>query len=196
MRTIARAKCNTVYVSTTYNTEPIKGDVESVTRNDDGLIEVRLVGHAHRYQVRVATQQGSAPRLVELRMVSPDDAAEIDPMNVRQIPVRRLAAAAAKFEARGDGLITTIAEVNDPTLDLRPERSTGGRGNKLDDDHYRQVAGLLIAALEVGESPREYVGRELHASKPTVDKWTREAKRRGFLARDWYKADSSDNGGQ
>ena len=82
----------------------IKGDViPSATRrlsgepgSTDGLIEISLVGHDHRYVCRI-DGSGPVPRLVELRIVSDGDAAEIDPASVRQIPVRRLAKAAARF---------------------------------------------------------------------------------------------------
>ncbi|MCP2178676.1 hypothetical protein LX13_004517 [Williamsia maris] len=177
---------------TTYNASSIKGDVQNIDRLADGLIEIQLVGHEHRYQVRV-DRSGAAPRLVEMRIVSPDDSADIGPITVRQIPVRRLAESAAKFEAYGDGAFTTIAEIDDPTLILRPERSPGGRGNKRDDAHYRQVALLLMTARENGASPREYVAAHAQASKPTVDKWIAEAKRRGFLRRDWATATANQD---
>src|SRR5690606_2176952 len=84
--------------------EPIKGDVipGSTRRLDDGLVEVRLIGHDHRYVVGVDIS-GPAPRLTELRIVADSPEAEIDPATIRQVPVRRLAAAAARFVAHADG---------------------------------------------------------------------------------------------
>ncbi|HEY2503475.1 MAG TPA: hypothetical protein VGI68_19200 [Mycobacterium sp.] len=171
---------------------PIKGDVihESIRRvkgrcgQDDGLIEIALVSHAHSYQARIERGSG-APRLVELHLIS-DINTEIDPATIRQAPVRRLAKAAARFISRVDGAIVTPDELDDPTLLLGPERPPdGGRRRKLDDVHYRQVSHLLIAARENGFAPREYVAEHLRGSLPTVDRWIAEAKRRRILPRDW-----------
>lgn len=177
----------------------IKGDVSpgSIRRvsgrrgTDSGLIEMTLVGHPHRYQVRIETGCG-APCLVELHMV-PDDStspAEIDPAAIRAVPVRRLANAAARWISRADGKFTTPDEINDRTVTLRPDRppsgrAGGGKDRKLDDVHYRQVAELLTTARQSGFPPREYVAEHLGAAIPTVDRWIAEAKRRNFLRRDW-----------
>jgi len=169
----------------------IKGDViPSATRrlsgepgSTDGLIEISLVGHDHRYVCRI-DGSGPVPRLVELRMVSPDDAAEIDPASVRQIPVRRLANAAARFiRSREQPFSTEI--FGGYTDELRPDYEP--RRRVLDDVHYRKVADLLITGRECGFPPREFAAERLNASLPTVDRWTRESKRRGFLRRDWNK---------
>ncbi|WP_341267043.1 hypothetical protein [Gordonia malaquae] len=153
----------------------------------DGLIEIPLVGHNHRYQVRV-DRTGAIPQLIELRLVSEDDTAEIDPATIRQVPVRRLAHAAAMFIAYADGAFTTIREVEDPALNTRPEN----RGRQvLDDAHYRNVADLLMRAQQLGHSsPRQAVRDQMYGrpSLPTVDRWIREAKVRGYLARDWSTA--------
>lgn len=181
---------------------PITGDViaNAIRRvsgepgTTDGLIEIPLVGHRHRYRVRIDTD-GPAPRLVELHLVSEDDA-EIDPATVRQIPVRRLAKAAARFIALGEGWpgpVVGVDELHDPTLLARPDRPpNGGKRRKLDDVHYRQVAAQLVRAREIGESPREYVADKLGGTLPTVDRWIKEAKRRGFLRRDWATAADTD----
>lgn len=180
--------------SDTPGSEALTGDVipDRIRRvsgdpgSDDGLIEVPLVGHAHHYRVRVILG-ANGPRLVELHII--DDDAEIDPDTIRQIPVRRLAKAAATFirlTEHGIGLPTAY----DPTTALRPDhepptRRPGRRKQPLDDVHYRQVANLLKMAREVGLPPREYVAERLGASLPSVDRWIREAKRRKFLPRDW-----------
>lgn len=110
----------------------------------------------------------------------------IEPATIRQVPVRRLAKAAAQFISRVDGAIVTPYELDDPTLLLRPERPhDGGRRRKLDDVHYRQVSQLLIAARENGFAPRKYVAEHLRGSLPTVDRRIAEAKRRQILPRDW-----------
>jgi hypothetical protein len=50
------------------------------------------------------------------------------------------------------------------------------------------VAKLLLWAREIGESPREYVADRLGSPLPTVDRWIKQAKQRGFLRRDWATA--------
>ncbi|MET9325730.1 hypothetical protein [Tsukamurella sp. NPDC003166] len=157
--------------------------MQSVVGRPDGRFEIALEGHDHRYAVRIQRAAGGPPRLVELSILSDDDSAEITPATVRQIPVRRLAAAAARFDAPSP--FVTPDELYDPTAAHRPERRRGGRGNKLDDVHYRQVAALLVAARENGEAPRAAVAASFHVSVPTVNKWISIAKDRGYLARDW-----------
>lgn len=180
---------------TSDNPRPIKGDVipESIRRikgrrgTSSGLIEIALVGHPHRYRVRIETDS-VAPRLVELHLIPGANTAEIDPATIRQVPVRRLTKAAARFIGLTERRVALAGDEVDPTELIRPDHEPGGR--TLDDVHYRQVANLLTAAREWGLSPREYVADRLHASLPTVDRWIREAKRRGFLPRDW----STNNG--
>ncbi|MEZ0053243.1 hypothetical protein ABIA30_004270 [Mycobacterium sp. MAA66] len=187
----------------------IKGDVDlgsirriSGTRGqDDGLIELRLVGHPYRYRVRVQVDDpyraiaevgGTAPRLVELHLLPADhDApAEISPATIRNVPVRRLANAAARWIASSDGSFIGVTESRDPTIRLRPDRPAGvGKHHKLDDVHYRRVADLLIAARTIGES-RTWVAEQFGATKPTFDRWIAESKRRGFLPRDWATNDA------
>jgi hypothetical protein len=169
---------------------PIVGDViaSGIRRlsgkrgSPDGLIEVPLVGHRHRYQVRVSS--GRAPRLVELRMVS-DDAAEIDPAAVRQVPVRRLAKAAAQFIWMTEHGVSNAGDMFDPTGLARPDHKQGSRRRNLGDEHYRQVAALLGWAREIGLPPRDYVAGYFVVTRPTLDRWIAEAKKRGFLRRDW-----------
>jgi hypothetical protein len=168
----------------------MKGDVIPETirrisgrkRSTDGLIEIGLVGHPHRYRVRVDLD-GAAPRLMELQLVPDDDNVEIDPATIRQIPVRRLAKAAAHFIGLTEYRLALPSDYDDPTSLTRPDQVPGGR--TLDDVHYKRVAELLTTAREWGVSPREHVAARLGASLPTVDRWIREAKKRGFLPRDW-----------
>ena len=172
--------------------DAIKGDIilERTKRisgspgRDDGLIELALVGHPHTYRVRVDLG-GGPPRLVELHLLSEDDTADIGPATVRQIPIRRLAKAAARFIGVTEHGMTLAGDEHDPTELLRPDIEPPNR-RKLDDAHYRQVAKLLMWAREIGESPREYVAAQFApTSLPTVDRWLAEAKKRGFLRRDW-----------
>jgi hypothetical protein len=176
-------------------THPIKGDVipDSIKRisgqrgSNDGLIEIALVGHPHRYRVRIELNT-AAPRLLELHIVPGDTKVEIDPMTIRQIPVRRLAKAAARFIGLTERKVSLAGDFEDPTNLIRPDHEPGGR--TLDDVHYRQVANLITTAREWGLSPREHVAAQLEASLPTVDRWIKEAKNRGFLPRNW----STNNG--
>ncbi|MRH91554.1 hypothetical protein GFY24_29640 [Nocardia sp. SYP-A9097] len=173
---------------------PIKGDVDTagITRvsgtlgTDDGLISVPLVGHATRYVVRVDLS-GSAPRLVELRVIAADDGGDIDPNTMRTTPVRRLASAAAWFITQADGQFLTVDEVREPRRLSRPERAAS---RHLDADHYRRVSAALMSARRIGAPAREAVAVQFRtADKPvplaTVDRWIREAKARGYLRRDW-----------
>lgn len=178
--------------------DAIKGDVmaDAIRRvtgepgSTDGLIEIPLVGHRHRYRVRIDSS-GAAPRLVELHLISDSDTADIDPDTIRQIPVRRLAKAAARFIALTEHGVSLAGDVYDPTDLLRPDIEPPNR-RKLDDAHYRQVAKLLLWAREIGESPREYVADRLGSPLPTVDRWIKQAKQRGFLRRDWATAHTDD----
>jgi len=172
----------------------IKGDViaDQIKRvsgrkgSANGLIEIPLYGHRYRYQVRVHLS-GPAPRLAELRMIAADDGSEVDPSAVRDVPVRRLALAAARFIRLTESGVAVAGDFDDPTDLVRPDHPKGGRGNKLDDVHYRQVRNLLIRAREIGLSPREYVAEQFQVELPTVDRWIREAKARNILARDWAR---------
>jgi hypothetical protein len=172
----------------------IKGDVVSETikrvsgrkGSANGLIEIALYGHRCRYQVRVDLR-GPAPRLVELRMLAGDDGGQLDPAEVRDIPVRRLALAAARFISLTEHGVGLAGDFDDPTSLRRPDHPKGGRGHKYDDVHYRQVTALLLRAREIGLSPRDYVAEQFMVELPTVDRWIREAKRREILPRDWAR---------
>ena len=172
----------------------IKGDVipDRIKRvsgrkgSANGLIEIPLYGHRCRYQVRVDLS-GPAPRLVELRMVTGDDGAQLDPAAVRDIPVRRLTLAAARFIGLTEYGVGLAGDFDDPTSLRRPDHPKGGRGNKYDNVHYQQVTALLIRAREIGLSPRHYVAEQFTVELPTVDRWISEAKRREILPRDWVR---------
>lgn len=171
----------------------VKGDVDRVERlsGEPGaagaigsLIAVWLVGHPHRYVVRV-DMSAATPRLVELRIDSPDDAPEIDPA-VMRVPVRRLTRAAAGWIARADGAFVTPDQVDDTALLARPEVVERRRPRHLDDDHYKRIAAALLTARRAGaRSPRKVVAADIGVPVLTVDRWIATAKDRGYLARDW-----------
>lgn len=170
---------------------PIAGDViaSEVRRvsgrrgSDNGLIEIPLYGHDFHYRVRIDRSAGT-PRLTELQMVA-DEGGDIDPAAVRQVPVRRLARAAAQFISMTEHGVTDVGDLYDPTGSARPDLEPGRRRRNLGPEHYRQVAALLEGAREIGVPPREHVARYFAVAIPTLDRWIAEAKRRGFLRRDW-----------
>lgn len=96
-----------------------------------------------------------------------------------------LALAAARFIRLTEHGVAIAGDFDDPTDLIRPDHPKGGLGNKrYDDVHYRQVKNLLIRARESALSAREYVADQFTVELPTVDRWIREAKARGILARD------------
>ncbi|ANE80143.1 hypothetical protein A7U43_13190 [Mycobacterium adipatum] len=175
---------------------PIVGDVlaDDIRRlsgkrgSDDGLIQVPLHGHPFRYQVRIDRSAGT-PRLTELRMVCAETGTcEIDPAAVRNVPVRRLAKAAAKFVSLTEHGIADAGDVYDPTGPARPDLEPGKRRRNLGDEHYRQVAAQISWAREIGLAPRDYAADYFGVTLPTLDRWIAQAKKRGFLRRDWSTA--------
>ncbi|MDX1881863.1 hypothetical protein [Mycolicibacterium sp. 120270] len=171
---------------------PILGDViadgirrcDGTPGSDDGLIEIPLYGHDLRYQVRIDRSTGT-PHLTELRIVAPDDGGDIDPAAVKQVPVRRLAKAAAQFISMTEHGVTNVGDLFDPTGSTRPDLEPGKRRRNLGPEHYRQVAALLQEAREIGVPPRQHVADYFGVALPTLDRWIAEAKKRGFLPRDW-----------
>jgi len=171
---------------------PIVGDViaSGIRRvsgrrgSDNGLIEIPLYGHDFRYQVRIDRSAGT-PRLTELRMVCTDDGGDIDPAAVRQVPVRRLARAAAQFISMTEYGVANVGDLFDPTAQARPDLEPGRRRRNLGPEHYRQVAARLEYAREIGLPPREHVSDYYGVALPTLDRWIKQAKERGFLRRDW-----------
>ncbi len=165
----------------------LAGDIRRVSGkpgSDDGLIEIPLYGHAFSYQVRIE-RTGGTPRLVELRMVTTDDGGDIDPAAVRQIPVRRLAKAAAQFISMTEHGVANAGDLFDPTGQARPDLEPGKRRRNLGPEHYRQVAALLEGTREIGMPPREHVADYFGVSLPTLDRWIAKAKELGFLPRAW-----------
>lgn len=169
---------------------PIVGDViaDQIRRvsgrrgTDKGLIEIPLYGHDLRYQVRIDRSSGT-PRLAELRMVA--DGGDIDPAAVRNVPVRRLAKAAAQFISMTEHGVISVGDLHDPTGRARPDLEPGRRRRNLGPEHYRQVAARLEWAREIGLPPREHVADYYGVALPTLDRWIKQAKQRGFLRRDW-----------
>ncbi|OPX12492.1 hypothetical protein B1790_03320 [Mycobacterium sp. AT1] len=160
--------------------------------SDDGLIEIPLYGHDFHYQVRIDRSSGT-PRLVELRMVC-GEGGDIDPAAVRNVPVRRLAKAAAKFVSLTEHGIADAGDDYDPTGPARPDLEPGKRRRNLGDEHYRQVAAQIGWAREIGLAPRDYAADYFGVALPTLDRWIAEAKKRGFLRRDWATATTDTKG--
>jgi hypothetical protein len=176
---------------------PIAGDViaSDIRRisgrrgTDNGLIEIPLYGHDFRYQVRIDRSAGT-PRLIELRMVA-NTGGDIDPAAINNLPVRRLAKAAARFISMTEHGVVSVGDLHDPTSsalpDLEPPRLRRNRRD-LGVEDYRQVAAYLMWARKIGVSPREFAAEQFGVALPTLDRWIAEAKKRGFLRRDWATA--------
>lgn len=171
---------------------PIVGDViaDEVHRvsgrrgSDKGLIEIALYGHDFRYQVRIDRSAGT-PRVTELRMICADESDDIDPAAVRNVPVRRLAKAAAQFISMTEHGVANAGDMFDPTGLSRPDLEPGKRRRNLGPEHYRQVAARLQMAREFGLPPREHVADYFGVALPTLDRWIKQAKERSYLPRDW-----------
>ncbi|KKF01589.1 hypothetical protein WN67_12765 [Mycolicibacterium obuense] len=151
--------------------------------SDKGLIEIPLYGHVFGYQVRIE-RSGGTPRLAELRIIAPGGG-DIDPGAVRNVPVRRLAKAAAQFISLTEHGVVNAGDVFDPTDLARPDLEPGKRRRTLGPEHYREVAAQLQMAREIGLPPRDHVADHYGVALPTLDRWIKQAKDRGFLPRDW-----------
>ena len=164
----------------------IASDIQRISgkrRTDNGLIEIPLYGHDFRYQVRIDRSAGT-PRLTELRMVA-NTGGDIDPAAINNLPVRRLAKAAAQFISMTECGVASVRDLFDPTGLARPDLPPGRRRRNVSPEHYREVAAQLVRAREIGFPPREYVADYYAVTLPTLDRWIAEAKKRGFLRRDW-----------
>lgn len=84
--------------------------------------------------------------------------------------------------------ISDAGDVYDPTGAARPDLPEPKRRRNLGDEHYRQVAAQLSWAREIGVAPSDYVAHHFGVTLPTLDRWIAEAKKRGFLRRDWSTA--------
>lgn len=111
---------------------------------------------------------------------------------MRNVPVRRLAKAAAQFISMTEHGVANVGDLFDPTGLARPDLEPGRRRRNLGDEHYRQVAALLGWAREIGVPPKDYVADYFGVARPTLDRWIREAKKRGFLRRDWSTTTDTD----
>ncbi|MFW0791774.1 hypothetical protein [Gordonia sp. CPCC 205333] len=167
-------------------------------RGDLHGIAVRLVGHEHYYVVGITTGS-KGPRLVDLQIRSETDA-QITPQTLRGIPSRRLAYAAARYALAADGVfadpvltrpgdedltddeLSEAADARRAEASARPEAATARR--RYGDDHYREVAQRVRAAVRTGHPIRKTVAAQMHCEVPTVDRWIRKAKDLGFLGED------------
>lgn len=161
-------------------------------------IRIRLVGHEHRYVVGITTGS-EGPQLTDLH-IEAAAGVPITPKTLRAIPSRRLAYAAARWASEADGQMFTgpflgpeAAEMTTEQMDqaiteiraeadARPGAST--RRPRYDDDHYREVAQRVRAAVRSGHPVRETVAAQMHCSVPALDRWIRTTKDKGFLGED------------
>ncbi|MBF6161064.1 helix-turn-helix domain-containing protein [Nocardia cyriacigeorgica] len=142
----------------------------------DSRVVVELVGHRHRYAVRVAGTEDE-PVLTELCILS-DDASPIDYAAVKSVPVRRLAHAAHRWLSSGGGLFAQPGE--DAESFAQPEKHTPQR-RTADRALLLEVAGHVADAVAAGLPVQKHVAERMNASTATVDRWIRKAKEWGVI---------------
>lgn len=183
-----------------------RGDVAAVEvpRDERGRVignqaYVSLVGHRLRYWVRWASGP-NGPEVMALEMESRHgDTLPITSADLRSIPLRKIAAAAAR-KCGEDFMTHHVGVAADPDAirffappsedagsgvkwsDLlqTPEPSSGRRRD-LDDEHLRAVAQLARAAFKQGHKVRDVIAERYTVSVFTVDKWLAAARDREFL---------------
>lgn len=166
--------------------DPQPGDVESVNYADpdpspgahtgpfrrvpepDERVAIRLVGHAVTYVVTVTTSRRSGPGLTELTLIA-DSGSVVDYADVRAVPVRRLAVAAAQWIERCGGQVGFVDDVAE----------TFTRPDEQAPPVYR-AAQIAERALALGLPVRPTVAAELNVSPSTVDRLLKRAKAEGW----------------
>ncbi|WP_405136577.1 hypothetical protein [Nocardia sp. NBC_01388] len=144
----------------------------------DSAVVVELVGHPHRYVVRVEPGP-DGPVVVELRMIS-DTAAPIDYVAIKSVSVRRLAYAAMQWLTGAGGQFAHPGDAPD-TL-ARPEAADGiRRQRKADDALLTEVSEHAAYAVAHGFRVKEHVAERMHASTATAARWLAKAKAEGFM---------------
>jgi hypothetical protein len=148
------------------------GDVSSVSGTRYGET-IRLVGHDLDYEV-TTVETDNGPEITHLWIKGSKDR-PITTDDLRRIPLRRLAKAAAEW--------TWLANNPNARAWGQPERRER-RSSGLGDEHYQQVAEFARNAFQKGvQRVREATAEEFRASPFTVDKWLRECRNRGYLQR-------------
>ncbi|WP_336671107.1 hypothetical protein [Tsukamurella sp. USMM236] len=149
---------------------PARGDVVGVTDTPEGT-EIRLHEHPVTYIVSATPAEGG-PAITRLT-VQADDGAAVDYPTVRAIPLRRLAATAAR---------RAIRELHAAGIDTgRETRKEVERRPETADDRAFLIAQLVHAAQEQGRTVRRYVQDQTGYSPATIDRLIRRAKDERWL---------------
>lgn len=137
----------------------------------------------------VCFRRGRGRRLVTAALFQLEPTRE----SLRDLPLHRIEVAA---NAGGDLTRTLHARLDEPQVAIgsaafvaaftgfaKPEpKLVRPAGRRLDDDWYRQVAEVYIAAKDRGEKPRAAVARLAGVSTDVAGRWIYEARKRGHLA--------------
>jgi hypothetical protein len=134
---------------------------------------VDLYGHPFEYRIRTAEIDGASV-VVELLIRPSGHDVPITPQDLRRIPLKRLAAAAALFDQGGEFDWTRFN-----TPEKQPPCKPGPRG--YGDEHYADVAQLARDAVRMNISARQHISRNKHVSVHAADKWLKECRKRGLL---------------
>lgn len=161
-----------------------RGDVSHVDTH--GVLDqatVSLVGHDLKYRVRWASGE-SGPEVVSLTIESSDDR-PISSDDLRSIPLRRLASAAAQACGAQPWSELTVTWKDVRTIhwrDLDPSSATpSGKRRAITDEFLAELAGDARAAFRAGRKVRETLADKHECSVYSVDKWLAAARERGYL---------------
>jgi hypothetical protein len=133
-----------------------------------------ILGHDLHYEV-TTFETDAGPEVTHLWIKGSADR-PLRAEDLRRIPLRRLAFAAARwFESNN-----AADETGEETRWSQPERSQE-RTRQHGDEHYQKVADVARSAFRKGLKVRDTVAKDFHVSPYTVDKWLRECRKRGHL---------------
>jgi len=117
-------------------------------------------------------------RMVRLTFEGPD----LDSKHLREFPLGR-ALAEAQEEAWDTATLETVGSVNLPVPSNFPDFSSSRPDGT--DDWYRRFARTFRYAKGTHPlSPAQFISDQFQVPVTTVHRWTREARRRGFLPPD------------
>jgi len=150
-------------------TDGAAGDVDSVRDGKYGHV-VTLLGHELEYEV-TTVETSNGPEVTHLWIKGTGQPITAD--DLRRIPLRRLAFAAARWSDNAAG---TDSEWS------TPERAQQ-RPRQYDDKHYQTIADEARSAFTKGTKVRDSIAKRHHVSPYTVDKWLAECRKRGQLQR-------------
>lgn len=151
----------------------------------DRYVEVRLAGHEVVYYVRAAiTADGPALLALTMQRI---DGGPITHDDLRRVPAKRLAAAAAQMHINPRD---KLADVDLPRLTLdqlvsepeaTPQRQRGRPRRSADE--LREVARIAKSARNLGLPMHKAVAEQLHISESTARHAIRQATDAGYRKR-------------